>query len=99
MVAERYKHHLNAGRVPNLYFYRDSNGAEVDLLDMTDASASLMYEAKSSRTSRKNFLRHLDSAGELLHVEPDSRSVIMRSDSTAEVNGSTIWTVADWACE
>lgn len=66
---------------------------------MTDASASLMYEAKSSRTFRKNFLRHLDPVGELLHVEPDSRSVIMRGDSTTEVNGSTIWTVADWACE
>ena len=99
MVAERYEHHLNAGRVPNFYFYRDSNGVEVDLHDMTDTSATLMYEAKSSRTFRKNFLRRLDSVRELLHVEPDSRSVIMRGDSTTEVNGSKIWTVADWACE
>lgn len=99
MVAERYEHHLNAGRVPNLYFYRDSNGVEVDLLDMTDASAPQLYEVKSSSTFRKSFLKHLDSVGELLHVEPDSRSVIMRGDSTTEVSGSTIWSVADWACE
>ena len=97
--AERYKHHLNAGRVPDLYFYRDSNGVEVDLLDMTDASAPQLYEVKSSRTFRKSFLKHLDSVGELLHVELASRSVIMRGDSTTKVSGSTIWTVADWACE
>lgn len=99
VIVERYKHHLNAGRVPDLYFYRDSNGVEVDLLDMTDASAPQLYEVKSSRTFRKSFLKHLDSVGELLHVELASRSVIMRGDSTTKVSGSTIWTVADWACE
>lgn len=99
VIAERYKHHLNAGRVPDLYFYRDSNGVEVDLLDMTDASATQLYEVKSTRTFRKSFLKHLDSVGELLHVELASRSVIMRGDSTTKVSGSTIWTVADWACE
>lgn len=99
VIAERYKHHLNAGHVPDLYFYRDSNGVEVDLLDMTDASAPQLYEVKSSRTFRKSFLKHLDSVGELLHVELASRSVIMRGDNTTKVSGSTIWTVADWACE
>ena len=99
VIVERYKHHLNAGRVPDLYFYRDSNGVEVDLLDMTDASAPQLYEVKSSRTFRKSFLKHLDSVGELLRVELASRSVIMRGDSTTKVSGSTIWTVADWACE
>lgn len=66
---------------------------------MTDASAPQLYEVKSSRTFRKSFLKHLDSVGELLNVEPDSRSVIMRGGGTMEVNGSTIWTVADWTCE
>lgn len=99
VIVERYKHHLNAGRVPDLYFYRDSNGVEVDLLDVTDASAPQLYEVKSSRTFRKSFLKHLDSVGELLRVELASRSVIMRGDSTTKVSDSTIWSVADWACE
>lgn len=52
----------------------------------------------ASRTFRSSFMRHLNSVGELLGVEPAGRSVIMRSDRTTEVNGSRVWSVSDWAC-
>lgn len=55
VIAECYKHHLNSGKTPELYFYRDSNGVEVDLVDMTVASAPKLCEIKSSRTFRKSF--------------------------------------------
>ena len=98
VIAERYKYYLNAGQSPELYFYRDSNEAEVDLVDLTDRPTPALYEVKSSRTFRSSFMRHLNSVGELLGVEPAGRSVIMRSDRTTEVNGSRVWSVSDLAC-
>lgn len=98
VIAERYKHYLNAGQLPELYFYRDLNEVEVDLVDLTDRPMPALYEVKSSRTFRSSFMRHLNSVGELLGVEPAGRSVIMRSDRTTEVNGSRVWSVSDWAC-
>lgn len=97
VIAERYKQHLNTGRNPELYFYRDSNGVEVDLLDMTDAAAPSMFEIKSSRTFRNGFMRHLDSVGGLLQVDRKNRGVIMRGESTSSIDDSTIWAVGDWA--
>lgn len=44
------KTHLNAGREPDLYFYRDENKAEVDLVDLTDPDRAFLAEIKSSQT-------------------------------------------------
>lgn len=99
VIAECYKHHLNGGKTPELFFYRDSNGVEVDLVDMTVASAPKLCEIKSSRTFRKSFTRHLDVVGGLLGVESQNRSVVMRSDQSTELAGSMIWSVEDWARE
>ena len=96
VIAERYKSYLNLGKSPELYFYRDSNGCEVDLVDMTDAAKPFLYEIKSSRTYRNSFMRHLDSVGKFLEVDSERRAVIMRSDHTTEVKGSKIWNVEDW---
>ena len=97
VIAELYKRHLNRGETAQLYFYRDSNGVEVDLVDATAPSMPELCEIKSSRTYRGSFMRHLDSVGELLGVGQGRRSVVMRSDQTTELNGSTIWTAEDWA--
>lgn len=97
VIAELYKRHLNRGETAQLYFYRDSNGVEVDLVDATVPSVPELCEIKSSRTYRNSFMRHLDSVGELLGAAPERRSVIMRSNQTTEINGSPIWTVEDWA--
>ena len=97
IIAELYKRHLNRGETAQLYFYRDSNGVEVDLVDATASSVPELCEIKSSRTYRGSFMRHLDSVGELLGVDQGRRSVVMRSDQTTELNGSTIWTAEDWA--
>ena len=97
VIAEQRKRYLNMGKTPELYFYRDSNGVEVDLVDLTGTSEPSLYEIKSSRTFRNSFMRHLDSVGELLGVKREKRAVIMRSDQTTELNGSKIWAVDEWA--
>lgn len=99
VIAEQYKRYLNMGRTPELYFYRDSNGVEVDLVDATGTSTPTLYEIKSSRTFRSSFMSHLDSVGELLGSDSGKRNVIMRSDQTIELKGSRIWSVDDWARE
>lgn len=97
VVAELFKYYLNLGKSPELYFYRDSNGVEVDLVDLTEISAPAIFEIKSSRTFRNGFMRHLDSVGTLLGVDPGRRAIIMRSDHTTEVDGTKVWAVDEWA--
>lgn len=96
VISELVKRHLGSGKIPELYFYRDAQGAEVDLLDMTHHGSPSMFEIKSSRTFRSNFTRHLDSVGELIGVDRAHRAVVTRCDASTEVAGEKIWSAADW---
>ena len=56
IILEVLKSLLNQGKRPDLYFYRDSNGNEVDLLIRTHQGL-LPIEIKSSATFNPQFLK------------------------------------------
>lgn len=57
VVSEIYKSYLNAGQRPPLYFYRDSNRKEIDLIIYQDAMVTPIEIKKSSspKDAIKNF--------------------------------------------
>lgn len=57
VVSEVYKSYLNAGRKPPLYFYRDSNKKEIDLILYQDGIVHPIEikKAASLRKATKNF--------------------------------------------
>jgi len=56
VVLDAIKNRLNKGLVPNLYFFRDTQGLEVDLL-FKQGSAIIPIEIKSSFTFNKVFAK------------------------------------------
>ena len=60
MILECRKVLLNHGMRPDIYFYRDSNGNEVDLLIRT-SSGLLPVEIKSSATFNNSFLKGIEN--------------------------------------
>lgn len=56
VVVEALKSRLNKGEDPRLYFYRDSNGNEVDLLYPSGRSM-IPIEIKSAQTFHKDFAK------------------------------------------
>ena len=59
VIAERMKVAHHNGDKPAMYFYRDSNQVEVDLLEETASGISLS-EIKSNRTFNKKMLTGLN---------------------------------------
>lgn len=62
VMVESVKHRLNRGMDPGLYFYRDSNHAEIDLV-FENAGNFIPVEIKSAQTFHPEFLkgfRHLE---------------------------------------
>lgn len=96
VIAETLKRHLNAGRNPELYFYRDDSKIEVDLVDVTDRAAPELVEIKSTTTFKAEFARHLRSVGDALGIPEEARGVIMRADASHVVNGAKFWSAHDW---
>lgn len=64
-IGELMKSRYNDGRDPNLYFYREYSGREVDA--MLDTAAGLkMYEMKVGKTFRKEYFSNMDIVAESL---------------------------------
>lgn len=59
VILECLKHQLNQGIEPNFYYYRDSNGNEVDLL-FKRGNKFVSVEIKSSMTFNAEFLKNLN---------------------------------------
>lgn len=58
IILEILKNRLNNGIEPNLYYYRDNNGHEVDLI-LKSANQLLPIEIKSSATFNNSFTKEL----------------------------------------
>lgn len=58
VILEKMKQSYNAGKRPDLYFYRDSNGVEVDLVEHTGRKL-FPTEIKSSATFNPDFCKNL----------------------------------------
>jgi hypothetical protein len=51
VISEIIKSYYNAGREPNIYYYRDTNGSKVDLLIYRDGT---LYPVEIKKTSSPN---------------------------------------------
>ncbi len=58
VVSEMVKHHANRGILPDVFFWRDKTGHEIDLI-MEDAGKLLPVEIKSGRTITADFFKNL----------------------------------------
>lgn len=59
LIAEILKTRLNAGLLPELYFYRDTHGNEVDLI-IREGRNFIPVEIKSAATFTEEFLKGID---------------------------------------
>ena len=80
VVAELMNRRLNQGKDPNLNFYRERNGKEIDILQSTPEGLKA-YEVKSSVSFHSEFLKNLDYLKTVLPVAPVSSTVIYDGES------------------
>lgn len=72
VISERYKAACHSGRAPDLYFWRDSAGREVDLVE-PGPEGKRIWECKAGSTFTSEFLRHLEFFGEADGISPERR--------------------------
>ena len=73
LIMEVVKNRLNQGKEPQLYFFRDSKGNEVDLLITSAGRSFTAIEIKSAATFQPEFVKGINvfrqSVGEDITVE------------------------------
>lgn len=105
VFSEIYKSYLNAGKEPPVYYYRDKDQKEIDLLIYQNGVLSPIEVKKAAspgKTAVKNFhvlepLTHEDAFGGLksLKTEIGTGNVICMADDLLPVDAKN-WYVPVW---
>lgn len=71
VVSEMMKEAFNHADAPNLYFYREHSGREIDVLRVGSDKIEA-YEIKSASTFRNEFMNNMDQLKKILHQPLDT---------------------------
>lgn len=96
IVSETLKNYYNQDLEPDLYFYRNKNGDEVDLIDATDSRNVKAIEIKSSQTHHAEYHKALNRIGDRLGILPENRAVVMRVDATYNSKQGLVLSTKDY---
>ena len=88
VVMECIKHRYNQGKEGNVFFYRDSNGQEVDILVKEEGQLTAI-EVKSSMTYQPDFAKNLKRLHEWTSTPIIRRAVVYGGDF--ENTSGDIW--------
>lgn len=89
VIMDFLKKAYNDGKNGGLYFYRDSNGNEVDLL-IKNGSGYDCYEIKSASTFHADFLKGLRSFESTFPDLTQQKALIYSGDKLPDLNGISI---------
>lgn len=79
IITEALKYRYNKGKESNLYFYRDSNGVEVDLL-IKNGSDYTAVEIKSSQTYHPDFQAGIRTLGSVMKERITNKVILYAGD-------------------
>ncbi len=88
VVLEAIKARYNAGKDANMYFFRDSNGMEIDLLQSAGRTLYPM-EIKAARTYSKDFTKNIDKF-QKLSDKAGPGSVVYAGDSQQKLGDTQL---------
>lgn len=85
VILELLKGRLNQGRDPNLYYYRDVQKNEVDLI-FKEGNTLIPIEIKSSRTFHSDFLKQLHFFQKLVGERAPKGYLVYAGDQTQRIH-------------
>lgn len=95
IINQFIKNSLNKGIAPDLTFWRDSTGLEVDLIE-TSGPEQYGYEIKSGSTFTPSFFDGLKKWGEISATPEWRRSVIYAGKDNLETSNGNVIAAESW---
>ncbi len=80
VVSEILKKRLFAGKTDELYFWRDSNGVEIDMLE-EDGLELKAYEVKVSETMNTSFFSNIKKVKDIAGLKSENTAVVYSGKS------------------
>ena len=92
-VTELLKRRLFAGKSDELYFWRDSNGIEIDVIEEDNLEIKA-YEIKASETMNTAFFSNIKKIKEIAGLKAENTAIIYSGKSlpaTSENGANICW--------
>jgi hypothetical protein len=89
VIAELYKSYYHTGKEPKMYFFRDSNNNEIDLI-LDHGLNVIPIEIKSGQTINSEFFKGLDYWRKLTGLPDSPASLIYGGDSPTIFKGTSV---------
>ena len=89
VIMDFLKRRYNTGQYGGLYFYRDSNGNEVDLMVKAGCVYDC-YEIKSSATFHPDFIKGLENIGKAFPEVVGEKCVVYAGENIEDFRGAKI---------
>ena len=89
IINQFIKNDYNSGKIPDLYYWRDSSGNEIDLINVESRTIKA-YEIKSSSTFHSDFFKGLDKWSQIASVSKDSLKVIYTGNESLSTDKGNI---------
>jgi len=86
IVAEMLKNRLNKGVIPELFFWRDNVGTEIDVV-YEEGLAIRSVEIKSGKTFTTDFTSGLEKWMRYSAEKPESCSIVYAGDMEMKIKG------------
>lgn len=80
VLVEKLKRRVNAGEFAHFYYYRDSNGVEIDIVEERELALHLT-EVKSSATYTPDFLKNIKKVSAVAGLRVGSSQVVYDGDT------------------
>ncbi len=93
VIAELLKKYYNKGLEPNLYYWRDSNNREIDLIIESGGEIAYGVEIKSSTTMNLDYFKNLNSIGDEMNLPTNRRIVVYGGKSSLQTKYGRFLTV------
>jgi predicted AAA+ superfamily ATPase len=95
VISEALKGYFNGGVEPDIYFWRDSAGHEIDLL-IDQGATQLPVEIKSGQTVAGDFFRGLDYWRQLADKPSGPAALVYGGDASYKRRGTSVLAWSDW---
>ena len=89
VVSEMIKTRLNKGESPDLYFWRDNTGTEIDVV-YEDGPVIKSVEIKSGKTFNNDFISGLETWIRYSGEEPEKSTLVYTGDIKLKVKGMSV---------
>ncbi len=94
IIGELLKAHYHAGKMPSIYYWRESNGIEIDCIMECDAQKTIALEIKAGETFNKDYLKNFKNFP--VNEDRIQKYLIYTGDSSTRISNVHIIGRADF---